>query len=348
MENRRIRWGVVGSGGIARRRTIPEGIAPAANAGLVAVYDQDPAVNECVARQFGADAASSFEELLAADLEAVYIATPADAHLPQALACFDAGKHVFCEKPLGISVADAEQIIAAAKRADRRLGCAFMMRFHSQHQAALRMVREGRLGTPVYGRCQLSCWYPPIPSAWRQDPARSGGGSLIDMGGHSIDLLEMFFGRVTKVICLTGRSVHPYSVEDSAVALLTFECGAFATVDAFFCIPDQSSDNVLELYGSRGSILARQTVGQGSAGTMIAHLEQSEGDYQASQQRATGGGIEIPSDGVSPYRAEIEAFSQALLDGREPAVGAAAGLRSQQILAACYASAESGRAIAIP
>jgi predicted dehydrogenase len=347
MADQRIRWGVIGSGGIARRRTIPEGLKPASNAELVAVYDVNEAANGCVARQFGARAAGSIDALLAMDLDAVYIATPAWLHCQQALECFSAGKHVFCEKPLGLTVAEAERIIAAAEAAGCRLGSAFMMRFHAQHQAALRIIRSGRIGKPVYGRAQLSCWYPPIQTAWRQDSEKSGGGSLIDMGGHCIDLLEMFFGEVKRVSCFVGNRVHGYEPEDSAVAMLAFENGSFGTIDAFFCVPDRSSDNVLELYGSLGSILAKNTIGQGSAGTMVARLEAQTGGYEAGQERVSDLGIEITPDQVNPYRAEIEAFSQALLDGHAPPVGGEAGLRSQKVLAACYASARTGVAIEI-
>jgi predicted dehydrogenase len=347
MAKQRIGWGIIGSGGIARRRTIPEGFAPASNAELVAVYDVDATVNECVARDAGARAAGSIGELLAMDLDAVYIATPVWLHCPQALQCFAAGKHVFCEKPLGITVAEAERMTAAAAEAGCRLGCAFMMRFHAQHQAALRMIQDGRIGKPVYARAQLSCWYPPLQAAWRQDSEKGGGGSLIDMGGHCIDLLEMFFGKVKKVSCFVGNSVQDYEPEDSAVAMLAFENGAFATVDAFFCVPDRSSDNVLELYGSLGSILAKGTIGQAGTGTMVARLEGQAGGYEARQGRVSTGGIEITPDPVNPYLAEIEAFSQALLDGCEPPVGAQAGLRSQRVLAACYTSARTGAVIEI-
>jgi predicted dehydrogenase len=342
-----IRWGVFGSGGIARRRTIPEGIALAGNAGLAAVYDIDQAVNQEVAGRFGATAARSEEELLAAGIDAVYVATPADLHCAQVLACASAGKHVLCEKPLGLSVAEAQRMLEACARAGVQLGAAFMMRFQSQHQAALALIREGRLGTPVYARAQLSCWYPPISGAWRQDPARGGGGSLIDMGGHSIDLLEMFFGPVSEVSCFMHNSVHQYPPEDSAAALLRFANGAMATVDTFFCIPDEASDNVLELYGSRGSILAKGTMGQGSQGRMLARLGAAGAGYDAQQQRDSATGFEIAPEPVNTYRAEIEEFSQALLDGRPSCLSGQIGLRSQMVLAACYESARAGRAMSV-
>ncbi|MBN2288801.1 MAG: Gfo/Idh/MocA family oxidoreductase [Candidatus Glassbacteria bacterium] len=342
-----IRWGVIGSGGIARRRTIPEGIVPAENAELVAVYDTDQAVNLEVARRFGAKASGSLEQLLLEGIDAVYVATPAGLHCEQTLACAGAGKHVLCEKPLGLTVEQAEQMIAACRRAKAALGTAFMMRFHTRHLEALRMIEEGRLGKPVYGRAQLSCWYPPLEGAWRQDPASGGGGSLIDMGGHCIDLLEMFFGRVEKVSCFVNSSVHPYRSEDSAVACLSFAGGALATVDTFFCIPDDASRNVLELYGSKGSILAAGTIGQGDSGSMTAFLSEDGAGYDAAQARAGGQGMIISPEPVNTYYAEIREFSQAVIDGREPSTGADLGLQSQRVLAACYQSARSGKAVAV-
>ena len=284
--SRKVNWGVIGSGGIARRRTIPEGITRADDAKLTAVCDANAEVNEEVAKQFDTTAAGSLEEFLSSGIDAVYVATPAYLHYEHVLSCARAGKHVLCEKPLGMTLGEAENMIATCQDAGVILGTAFMMRFHSQHQAALDMIKAGKLGKLTFGRAQLSCWYPPLEGAWRQNPATGGGGSLIDMGGHCIDLLEMFFGKLEKVSCLINNTIHDYKSEDSAVATLFFENGALAVVDTFFCIPDNSSKNVLELYGSRGSILAKNTIGQGDRGEMIAYLEEEDSGYNAQQERA--------------------------------------------------------------
>jgi len=345
--SRNIRWGVIGSGGIARRRTIPEGILRASNAELTAVFDIDAQVNAEVAKKFDAKQTASVDELLNADVDAVYVATPAHLHADQVRACARAVKHVLCEKPLGMTVAEAEEMIELCKQMGVKLGCAFMMRFAAQHAEALRLIKDGKLGTPTYARAQLSCWYPPIEGAWRQDPATGGGGSLIDMGGHCIDLLEMFFGKVARVSCFIHNTVHDYKSEDSAIAMLFFENGALGTVDTFFCIPDNSSKNVLELYGSRGSILAKGTIGQGPADEMVAFLEQDGKDYDARQLRTEGQGLIIAPEPVNTYQAEIEEFSQAIIDDRAPLIGGELGLRSQKVLAACYKSAKLGKVIEV-
>ena len=347
MADKIIRWGVIGSGGIARRRTIPEGIVPAENAALAVVYDINAAVNREVAEEFGAAAVESLGDLLAADIDAVYVASPVNLHLEHVRACAGAGKSVLCEKPLGVDVREAEEMVRVCEEAGVTLGTALMMRFVEQHREALRLVESGVIGTPVYARAQLSCWYPPMEHSWRQDPSTAGGGSLMDMGSHCIDLLEMFFGEIQRVSCFTNHQVHDYPSEDSAVAMLYFKNGALATVDNFFNVPDDSVRNVLEIYGSKGSILARFTIGQGPAGEMKATLEHGEGGYDARQDRAEGTDMDISPTPVNSYMAEITEFSNALLEGRMPLNNAWTGLRNQKVLAACYASSRTWKAIEI-
>lgn len=346
MENK-IKWGVIGSGGIAKRRTIPEGIVHAEHSELVAVYDINTEINEAVAEKFHTKAVGSIQELIDSDIDAVYIASPVSLHLEHAIACAKGKKHVFCEKPLGMSVKEAEKMILICKEEGVFLGTALMMRFLAQHQAALKIIQDGKLGKPVYGRAQLSCWYPPIEGAWRQDPTMGGGGSLMDMGSHCIDLLEMFFGKVKSVSCFINNTVHAYKSEDAAVVSLSFENGALATVDSCFCIPDNSSKNILELYGSKGSILAKGTIGQGATGEMIAYLEDDDTGYDANQARNAGDGIVINPIPVNTYLAEIEEFSRAILERREPLNNAAIGLQSQKVLTACYLSAKTGKTIEV-
>ncbi len=343
----KIKWGVIGSGGIARRRTIPEGIVNAEHARLVAVYDINSEANNIVATEFKAIAVNSIQDLLNSDIDAVYIASPANKHSDQVIECARGKKHVLCEKPLGMTVREAEKMVSICKEEKILLGIGLMMRFGAQHQSALKIIQEGKLGQPVYGRAQLSCWYPPINGAWRQDPETGGGGSLMDMGSHCIDLLEMFFGKVKSVSCFIKNNVHSYKSEDSAVVSMLFENGAIGTVDTFFCIPDNSSKNILELYGSKGSIIAKGTIGQGAEGEMIAYLEGDNSGYNAEQIRNAASGMVIDPKPVNTYLAEIEEFSCAILEKRNPVNNYSLGLRSQKVLDACYQSAKTGKIIDI-
>lgn len=343
----KTKWGVLGSGGIARRRTIPEGIVAASNTELCAVAGHNPGTVRAVAAEFGARACMSEPELFNGESQIVYIATPVHVHLRQAKRAAESGKHIFCEKPLALDVAEAHEMVEVCRANGVKLGTALMMRFHAQHEAALKLIRDGTIGTPVFARAQLSCWYPPIPGAWRQDPATGGGGSLMDLGAHCLDLLDMFFGRIARVSCMTANRIHAYKSEDTAIVMIEFANGARGVVDVLFNVPDASSRNRLELYGSHGCILAEGTIGQGGMGEMIAYLEDAPGEYDARQSRGAGKNVPIAPAPVNMYRAEVEAFSRAVLDDTTPPVDGEAGLWVQKVLAACYDSARSGCAVAV-
>ena len=156
MENK-IKWGVIGSGGIARRRTIPEGITHAKNAKLISVYDINQDANNAVAKEFNAIVSKSINDLLKTDIDAVYVASPVNMHLEHVVAVAKAGKHVLSEKPLGLNVEEAGKMINTCKKSGVYMGAGFMMRFLTQHKAALKLIQDGKLGKLVYGRAQLSC-----------------------------------------------------------------------------------------------------------------------------------------------------------------------------------------------
>lgn len=319
----------------------------APNAVLSTVYDVNKSLNDDVAKEFSAHAAKSVSDVIESDVDAMYIASPPNAHLDQVIACAEKKKHILCEKPLGLTTAEIEKMIKVCETEGVQLGVGLMMRFSSQHQEALKAIEQGIVGKPVFGRAQLSCWYPPIKDAWRQNLSQSGGGSLMDMGSHCIDLLEMFLGRISNVYCRMSNAVHDYGVEDSAVVLLGFANGATAIVDTHFCVPDAASKNMLELYGSQGSILAKGTIGQSESGEMTIYSENGQSGYDANQLRESTGGRDINPVPVNTYLAEIQEFGSAILENRKPLNDASIGLRNQQIITACYQSAKTGGTIII-
>lgn len=345
---RRVRWGVIGCGGIADRRTIPEGIMPADNSELVAVMDIDEGKAKDVASKYGVPKwyASDVELVRDQNVDAVYIATPVNVHAKQVLMAAENGKHVLCEKPLAMTMDDCRKVAEACRVAGVKLGVGLMMRFHACHRAMREVIASGEIGKPVMGRAQLTCWYPRIPGAWRQDPAQSGGGALMDLGIHTIDLLRTLLGEVQAVIAFAENVVQEYPVDDSSVVLLRFVSGAMGVVESFFNIPDAAAQNALEIYGTKGCILARGTIGQGSSGSFVVYSSFQEG-YEAKQTR-TSGDIsvrEVVPEPVNIYQAEIEAFADAILHDTEPPVSAEDGNRSMECLLAAYQSAREGRRI---
>ncbi len=343
MPPRKVNFGVIGAGGIARRKTIP-GLLQAGNCRLVAVMD--PVQIEAIAAQFGVGRAYTRDTDLLADpeVEAVYIASPVHCHARQIRLAAAAGKHILCEKPLTLNPRQGRAAVAACRRRRVFLQEGYMMKFHGAHQRIKELIKAGRLGRLVYLRAQLSCWYPPLPGAWRQDPRLGGGGALIDMATHLYDLLEHFAGPIRRLTALTGRLVHRYRSEDASTTLLEFRSGAHATVDCFFCSPDEASRTRLEIYGSQGALLAEGTIGQGSGGTLEGIFGLGDAPYEAAQNKDTARRFQqIAFPAVNPYTAECEYFADCILCRRAPALnGPDNALRILQWTTRAYASAGGG------
>jgi predicted dehydrogenase len=347
----RVKWGIIGSGGIAQRRTIPEVVNFSKRAEIIAVEDRKREVAEKLSKKFGISYwYTGVENLLSnREVEAVYVATPNYLHYKHVVLSARAGKHILCEKPLGINVKECEEMVDECKRNSVKLGVGFMMRFHGLHQKIKKMIKDGVIGTPVLARAQLTCWYPRIEGAWRQNPELSGGGSLIDLGSHCIDLLEMLLStRVKEVFSFQDTLIHKYPVEDSSVVLLRFNSGAMGVIDNFFNIPDKASKNLLEIYGTRGSIMAEGSIGQESTGKGLLYYYPQE-EYESKQERMIEEfkPQEIEYDVIKIYAAEVDHFSQCILENTEPEINGEVGLWNMKVISACYESAKLKKAVEV-
>lgn len=200
-------------------------------------------------------------------------------------------------------------------------------------------------------RAQLSCWYPPIKGAWRQDPIMGGGGALIDMATHCFSLLEFLTGdRIVGIFAMTTNQVHGYRSEDSATAVIQFASGCHASVDSFFCVRDESSLNRLEIYGDAGSLLAEGTIGQGVGGTLVGVKSAAGSLYDAVQVRAGDAGYQpIHFEKANPYAAEMEYFAACISTGSLPEVnGWNEAIHIAEVTAAAYDSWRNGCFVRLP
>ena len=341
MSKNKVNFGVIGAGGIAFRKTIP-GMLKAKNCRLVAVMD--PVDIDRIAGELKVKAAYKTEAELLADpaVEAVYIASPVCCHAKQIKMAAKAGKHILCEKPLTLKLKQAQEAVEVCKKHKVLLQEGYMMKFHGAHIKMKELIDEGRLGKIVYMRAQLSCWYPKMEGAWRQDPRTGGGGALIDMASHLYDLLEHFAGPIRRIATLTGCQVQDYRSEDSSATLIEFKSGAQATVDSYFCIPDEAARTRLEVYGSQGAILTEGTIGQSKAGKMEGIFGLGDSGYDAAQNKDVQRKFtRIPFEKIDPYTAECAYFADCILNGRQPKMnGAKNALHLMSLIENAYASAK--------
>lgn len=347
----KIRWGVIGAGGIALRRTIPEAVAMPGRAELTAVMDLDPERAEAVGKKFGVPHYSSEAELLAADIDAIYIATPPNVHCRQVVQAAEAGKHILCEKPVALSVDEIDRMEAAVSKAGVKFMLGFCMRNNVYHRKARELVQSGALGSIVMGRAQLTCWYPPIPGAWRQDVSIGGGGSLIDMGTHCLDILEWITGsKIVEVVGFEDLLVHAYptKVEDTSTVIARLANGAHCIVDNYFNLPDAAAQNTLELHGAKGSIIGHGTIGQDPTGRMFSVIQPQVTGYDANQVRDNEAKREdYHLDGVSLYGQMINIFADCIIEDKEPPVTLEDGRHSVKLVDAIYRAAREKRVVAV-
>ena len=283
----KIKWCVIGAGGIADRRTIPA-IKADENNELVAVMDRVPTVAEAVGKKYGVKSYTDENVMLSENkCDAVYIGTPVSCHLEQALTVLKYGADCFIEKPVAMNATDGEKLLNAYKKAGKLLFVGYMMKYHNLNEKAKVMVQSGKIGQVSDVRLQFSCWYPDIAGAWRQKKSLGGGGAFMDLGVHCIELIEYVLGEeITEVKGFFNTHTFSYEVEDGAVMAFKTESGVLGHIDVNFNVPDNASVSKMELYGTKGYIICSGTLGQEETGK-LSYLYAPQGDYSAQQSRTT-------------------------------------------------------------
>src|SRR5262245_50448156 len=231
---KKLRWGLIGCGDIARKRVAPA-LRDLDECDLVAVSRGRGELAEAFAKEFGARRwyAAWQDLLLDKDIDAVYIATPVHLHASQAIAAAEAGKHVLCEKPMAMNVAECDRMIAACRANKVRLGVAYYRHFYPVIELAKEIIQRGEIGVPVLAQINAIEWFdPPADHSryWLLTRDHSGGGPMFDFGCHRIEVLANIFGPIAEVRALNANVLFDREVEDTSMALFRFESGACATL----------------------------------------------------------------------------------------------------------------------
>jgi len=347
---KKVKWGVIGAGGIADRRTIP-GMMLAKNAELVAVMEINMELAEKLRAKYNAKRAyDNYKDLIAdPEVECVYIASPVTNHLEQVLAAAAAKKHILCEKPIALSIEECNAAQKACEEAGILAATGFMMRYHAFHQQIKQLIADGKIGKVHSARAQLTCWYPEIEGAWRQKKALSGGGALIDMGVHCIDLIEYITGgKTVKTAAFNDTKTFSYDVDDSSSVLIKLDNGVTGYVESNFNIPDEAAFCRMEFYGTKGSILCEGTIGQVEGGTVKAVFANDDAGYAAAQNRDQSGAVMLEADlSGNMYTKEIESFSDSILNGTPVQVPLTDAIHIQKVVTAAYKASDEGITVAI-
>jgi len=329
-----VRFGVIGTGFIADR--FAEGLQHATGAKMHSVLSRKKGRAEVFAARHGSSRQYCYEDLdvFLKDryLDAVYIATPTGTHADLADAAAAVRKHVFVEKPMATTVADARRIIEACRQAGVHLGVGYQNRCHPCHVELRGRLQVGWFGDVLSARAR---WFyrVPAPPDWRLRRDTARWWALGDVGTHAVDLLRFLFGEVESVTASFRPARLPGAqTEDTAALFLRFGTGLGAFVECSSSAAFPAS--VVEIVGTRGAAVSTGTLGVDGKGSLrVAQVGGIEADWGDWPKEA------------DLYVGEIEAFLRAIRGQGEPLAGAEDGLRNVEVLEAASRSAAEGRLV---
>lgn len=328
---RKIRCGVLGVAEIAVRKVIPA-MQRGADSEVTAIASRSLAKAQKAARELGIPKAyGSYEELVAdREIDAVYNPLPNHLHVPWSIRAAEAGKHVLCEKPIGLSVAEARKLREARDRTGVKIGEAFMVRTHPQWLKAVELARGGRIGElrSIMG----------FFSYWNPDPANIrnileyGGGGLMDIGCYPIFTSRLLFGaEPRRAIGLVERDPQ-MKIDRLTSAILEFPSGQAIFTCATQLVPYQR----MQIFGTRGRIEIEIPFNAPPDRPCRVFLDDGRDVFGSGMETH-----EIPI--CDQYTIQGDLFSRAIRDGGEVPVPLESSIANMAVIDAIFRSAESGK-----
>jgi predicted dehydrogenase len=324
---KKIRWGVLGTAKIARENVIPA-TQRSVLGSVVAIASRELAHAKTEASKLGIERAyGTYDEVLAdPNVDAVYIPLPNHMHVPWSLRALAAGKHVLCEKPIGLSVLEAEELANGAAAQPRlKTMEAFMYRFHPQWQTARQLVRDGRIGDLRTIDTQFS-YYNDDPQNIRNQPGM-GGGALMDIGCYPISLSRFLFA-AEPVRIMSHVELDPTTqVDRLASAVLEFAAGTATFTVGTQIAPYQR----VNIFGTAGRIEIE-----------IPFNAPPDRPCRLWLQTGSSAPEEIRFDICDQYTLQADAFARAILDDQPVPTPLTDAIANMRVIERIHASAASG------
>ncbi|HNP70306.1 MAG TPA: Gfo/Idh/MocA family oxidoreductase [Kouleothrix sp.] len=324
MSEQKVRWGVISTANIGRRAILPA-IRRSHNGVLVAVGSRDLAKARAFAHELDIPRAyGSYEEVLNdPEVEAIYIPLPNSLHREWAIRAAEAGKHVLCEKPLGLDAAECFQMEVAARAHDVLLMEAFMYRFHPQTARVRELIAAGTIGKPQLIRASFS-FRLTNPANIRLNP-ELGGGSLMDVGCYCVNVARTLFqSEPTEAQASAEWSAS--GVDELMVGSMRFPGGRWAQFDCALTIARREAYQVI---GDEGYIDVPIAFLPGTVDTQFRIHDKQ--------------GLRVETiDGVDEYQLMVEHFADCVRNGNRPRYSAGEAAANMRAIAALYQSARNG------
>jgi len=336
----KIGWGVIGTGKFVRRFMGPA-INRSNRSNFTGIYSRSMKKAEAFAKEFGVKHAYNSMEMMLKDpeIDVVYIASPNNLHMKQTIQAAEAGKNIFCEKPMALTERECGVMINTCEKNNVKFGLNFQNRYHPAHITARDYIKSGNVGKLFVAKAQYchgsmeGRW-----QGWRNNPAETGSGALVGTGLHPIDLLRFLLdSEIKKVRSLVVNKTKYHKVDEMVYLILEFENGVDAVVISGILAP--RSDNDAVFYGNGAKIICKNTIGyaQKLEGQLII-----EGDSVNIQKK-------FPFDMIGLCMESIENFNECIMKNNRPDGGMSGqnGLKMVKITNAILKSNKEDRAILI-
>lgn len=337
-----IRIGLVGCGAIAKRHAeiLSSGCVP--HATLAAVCDANEDRAKAFATQYGVSAHTRFDSLMEqGKLDAVTVLTPSGLHAQHVIALAPYGKAIIVEKPMALTLSDADLMIEACARHNARLFVVKQNRFNRPIVALRAAIDAGRFGKLILGTtrvrwCRPQAYYDQAP--WRGTWAHDGG-VLANQASHHIDLLEWMMGEVECVSAMGAQALARIEAEDTAVAVLRFRSGALGVVEATTATRPKDLEGSLSILGEKASVevggFAANELKTWNFAQPLPADEQVFADFGRNPPHAQGYG----------HAAYYEHVVSCLQHNRPQLVDGLEGRKSLEIITAIYEAIETSREV---
>ena len=337
---RKLGYAIVGLGGYGLGRIIPQ-FQHCQDSRLVALVSGDAAKAKKVAQEYGVPergiySYKDFDRIRDnPDIDIVYICLPVFMHAEFTIRAAQAGKHVMCEKPMALNPLECEQMIAACRKAGKKLMIGYRSRFEPHNVEAIRLARSGAIGTIRYFRSEHG-FVARDPNTWRMKKAQSGGGSLMDIGIYALQAARYTTGEEPLAVFAketTDRKDPRFrEVEDMIDFQLEFPSGAIGSCMSMY----SANRNQFVLMGEKGRIELEPATAYSGQRMWVG------------SERSDKTEVKPP---LGPYAnqwvGQLDHMSQCVLQNREPLVPGEEGLRDMRIIEAVYRSAREQQRIVL-
>lgn len=337
----KVKFGIIGCGHIAK--THAEEIMALPRAELTAFCDTDPQALQSFTSRYGVKGYREYRKMLDdKDIDVIIICTPSGLHAEMGVMAARSGKHVLVEKPMALTLEDADRLIKACEEEGVLLSVVLQNRFKSSFQMLKSAVEEGRFGK--FSHAAITVRWNRNDAYYSNNPWRgkktTDGGVLMNQAIHSIDILNWLMGQVDSIFAYTATRYRPIESEDVGVAVIKFKSGALGVIEAASTVYPRNLEETIAVFGEKGTVVI--------GGIKTGEIKTWQFSEDSEEDKTLPMDAEVTGSKKPGHRAILQDMVKAIETGSSLAVDGREGRKALEIILGAYRSAEDGMPVSFP